>query len=168
MKNIEVNVDENMAVISVNPKLYALEVIYAAAYVLIDKAYFILDGNPKEEIKVLMKPKSKMGGEEINELALKFYNELVNYSVYVMQAAKNQAVREAIIKRAFATNIGGSADDPEAEIKNYPKDLKDKAMEVQIKEKGLYIDDPKGIAKPWTPKKECPAPVSEKDDCKRK
>jgi len=167
MKNIEVDSEENMAIISVNPKLYALEVIYAAAYVLIDKAYFILDGNPEEEIKVLMKPKSKMSNEEINELALKFHDELVNYSVYVMQAAKNQAVREAIIKRAFATNIGGSADDIEVEIKNYPKDLKDKAKAVQIKEKDLYIEDPKGIAKPWTPKKERPA-GSEKDGSKRK
>ncbi len=135
MKNIELKPKENTAVISVNPKVFALEVIYAASYVLLDRAYFILDGNPEEEIKVLMRPKKKLKKNELEELALKFQDELINYSVYVVQAARNQAVREAIIKRAFATNMGAGTGGASTG-KGEPR-----------------IDDPKGIAEPWTPEK---------------
>ncbi len=170
MKNIELKPRENLAVISVNPKVFALEVIYAAAYVLLDKAYFILDGDPEEEIKVTMKPKKKMQKNEIEELALKFYDELINYSMYVVQAARNQAVREAIIKRAFATNLAGDiAAERNSYSKGYSHTLKEKAEEIKMKEENLYIDDPKGIAKPWTPEKAkgLKNPFkSEKNECK--
>jgi His-Xaa-Ser system protein HxsD len=124
--------------ISINPKIYPLEVVHAAAYAVIDKAYVILDGDPAEEIFVELRPKNK---KDMKDLEYKFSNELLNYAVYYNQAKMNKEVREAIVRRVFLTNIQPSepceSEESQAEqLKSYEK-----------------IDDPLGIAKPWTPPK---------------
>ncbi|MCX6802461.1 MAG: hypothetical protein NT067_05125 [Candidatus Diapherotrites archaeon] len=151
MENIELIQKENKAVISVNPKIFPLEIIYSSAYVFLDKAYFVIDGDPKTKIKVIMKAKKKIGKEKLEELALEFHNEMVNYSSYAIQSAKNQAVREAIIKRALATNLGEEAAE---EIAGEEEKAGGKAEKIDFsEEKDLYFDDPEGIAEPWTPEK---------------
>jgi His-Xaa-Ser system protein HxsD len=148
MAKIELLEGGKKAVVPVNGKVFALEVIYSAAYVLLDKAYFLLDGDPATEIKVTIVAKGK---NKAKEIALDFNNELINYSVYVVQAARNQAVREAIISRALATNLG--------EEEEYCKEcdesetLEKKAEEIRMKDDDLYIKDPEGIGEPWTPEK---------------
>jgi len=153
MKNIELVPKEGKAIISVNPKTYALEVVYSAAYVFLDKAYFFLDGDPESDIKVVMKAKNeKIKKKELEKLARDFGNELINYSVYIAQAARNQGVREAIIQRALATNIGSEefcsecAEDTE---------LKESAEQIKMPEEdeSLYLKDPDGISDPWTEEK---------------
>ncbi len=118
------------ATVLINTKLYPPEVIYSAAYVFLDKAFFLFDGDPKKQINVTIKPRKK--GLDLKGLCMEFSNELINYSVYVIQAAKKQAIREAIIRRALATNT-----------------LSDETSEPD--EPGEWLDDPEGIAKPWTP-----------------
>jgi len=151
MKNIELFPKEAKAIVSINPKVFPLEVVYAACYVLLDKAYFILDGNPEKEIKVIIRaknPKIKKG--ELEKIALQLHDELINYATYAVQAARNQAVREAIIKRALATNLAEEEYCAECEEET----LKEKAKEIEMPdEEDLFIEDPEGIAKPWTPEK---------------
>jgi len=137
-ENIKLDKDKGQAIVFINPNIYSLEVVYSAAYVFLDKAYFILDGDPKEKIQVIIKPKNK--DIDLEKLVLDFNNELINYSVYVIQAARKQPIREAIIKRALATNIGSELSFIE-EIEEEPASEED------------WIDDPEGIAKPWTPEK---------------
>jgi len=143
---------EAKAVVSVNPKIFPLEVIYAAAYVLLDKAYFILSGDAEKEIKVVIRAKNeKAGKKELELISLKFHDELINYATYVVQAARNQAVREAIIKRALATNTSESDETeylPEREEEELGKETP-----REEPEEDLFLDDPEGIAKPWTPDK---------------
>ncbi|UCC91388.1 MAG: hypothetical protein JSV39_03685 [Candidatus Aenigmatarchaeota archaeon] len=103
INNLEIDKKGGYLIVSINPKIYPLEVIYSAAYVFLDKAYLIIDGNPKEEIFVQMKPKE--GKKVLEELGNEFNNELVNYSVYVVQAVRNQPLRKAIIERVLLTNI---------------------------------------------------------------
>lgn len=100
MENAEVNGDEG--VVRVNPELFSLSVIYSAAYVFLDKAYFSFGGDPEEEIKVSIKAKE---GEDIIKIIKEFNNELVNYSVYEKQSDRNREIRKAIIERALATNL---------------------------------------------------------------
>jgi len=128
---IRIDQKKREATILVNTKIYAPEVIYSAAYVFLDKAHFLFDGNPNKEITVTVKPKEK--NLDLKKLCLDFSNELINYSVYVIQAAKKQAIREAIIRRALATN---TLPEPETEE---PEEE--------------WLDDPEGIAKPWTPER---------------
>ena len=57
LDNIEVH--KKFAIISINPKLYPLSVIYSAAYWLLDKAHVIIDGDPETEILVEIRPRVK-------------------------------------------------------------------------------------------------------------
>ena len=125
---IKIDPKKNEATVTVNTKLYPPEVIYSAAYVFLDKAHFLFSGDPAKEIIVTVKPKEKL---DLQRLCLDFSNELINYSVYVIQAAKKQPIREAIIRRALATNASDDGCECESDQE--------------------WMDDPEGIAKPWTP-----------------
>jgi len=132
-KVIEVQPKENQIIISINPKIYPLEVIYSAAYMFLDKAYIIIDGNPETEIIVTMKAKKGMNKSELEKIGLNFHNELINYSVYVVQAARNNDIRKAIVERALGTNL----------------EVKETSDDEDID----FIEDPEGIAEQWTPEK---------------
>ena len=48
-------VKKGFVILTVNPKIYPLETVYSAAYTFLDKAYILLDGDPKKEIIVKLK-----------------------------------------------------------------------------------------------------------------
>jgi len=100
--NLEVHKKDNFVIVSVNPKLYPLEVIYSTAYIFINNTYVMIDGDPGEEIIVQLIPKTDT---DIEVLGREFNNELLNYMVYMHRSMKNQGIREAIVQRALATNI---------------------------------------------------------------
>ncbi|PLW80693.1 His-Xaa-Ser system protein HxsD [Candidatus Woesearchaeota archaeon] len=107
-KNIKIENDK--AVLSINPKMYDLEVIYSATYLFLDKSYIILDGDPKKEILVKIKAKK---GKDIEEIAHDFFNELINYSDYKKRADSTRKIRELILQRALATNDPNLVEDDE-------------------------------------------------------
>jgi len=106
--NLEVRKDKNQIIVSVNPKIYPLDIVMSAAYIFIDKAYVIVDGDPNEELFVFLKTKDK--SINLEELGREFNNELINYSFYAAQTIKNMPIREAIIQRAFFTHSADDAD----------------------------------------------------------
>ena len=110
--------------IKINPKIYPLDVIYKAAYVMLDKAFILLDGNPETE--VIVKIKGKNGEDE--KLKDEFSSELLNWAVYKDQSEKNAEIRKTIIQRALLTNG------------------------FEEKKDDDYLDDPEGIAIPWEEK----------------
>lgn len=127
--NLEIHSDH--VVVSVNPKIYDLDVVYSAAYVLMDKAYIVIDGDPEEEIIVEIRAKDKSDNELVGR---DFNNELINYAVYKAQSAANQEIKETIVKRALMTNAG----------EEIVVDVED--------DDSSYLDDPEGIAVPWEEK----------------
>ncbi|MFH1294914.1 MAG: His-Xaa-Ser system protein HxsD [Candidatus Aenigmatarchaeota archaeon] len=129
-KNFEVDKKENSIFVSINPKIYPLEVIYSAAYMFIDRAYLVIDGDPETEIIVQLKAK---GDEDLEKMGFEFQNELVNYAVYVVQAARTSDIRKAIVQKALG--IG---------------EKEEKICECES-ETPEPIDDPLEISKPWTP-----------------
>ncbi len=165
INNLEIDKKGGYIIASVNPKIYPLEVIYSAAYIFLDRAYLLIDGNPEEEIFVQMKPKNK--NENLEKLGNEFNNELLNYAVYVVQAVRNQPLRKAIIERALLTNIAEIEHCPECGCKlEICPDCKEKycptcesehktkeeaKREAEEREEDYVVDDPLGIAKPWTP-----------------
>lgn len=174
INNVEVNKKEGYLIVSISPKIYPLEVIYSAAYVFLDRAYVLIDGNPEEEIFVQMKPKGK---EDLEKLGLEFNNELINYSVYIVQATRNQPLRKAIIERALLTNTGevvekryceecgcemifceecGEYYCPRCEEKYAEEEGRDEEEEKweEVEEDLDFVEDPLGIAKPWKPPEE--------------
>jgi His-Xaa-Ser system protein HxsD len=131
-KNIIINGDGSCKV-SVNPKIYPLDVIYSAAYVFIDKAYIILDGDVNKKVDVMLKPKKEY---DLNKLGFEFSNELLSYSFHKKQSESGKAVKEAILQRALITNDPSIIDD-------------DSLFDDELDE---IFDDPEGIAIPWEEK----------------
>ncbi len=131
--NFEIHKSENCIIVSINPKIYPLDVIYSAAYVFLDRAYVLIDGDPEEEI--IIELKSKTGKENLETLGREFNNELLNYAVYKVQVEKNAAIRQMIIQRALLTN-----------------DSSLKISTGQESGKESYLEDPEGIAIPWEEK----------------
>jgi His-Xaa-Ser system protein HxsD len=124
LKNIEFKKD--CAIIKINPKIFQLDIIYSAAYIMIDKAFIVLDGDPEKE--VLVEVRTKEAGQDLKRTVQEFYEELLNYAVYKSQSERNAGIREIILQRALLTN------DP---------------IYLEMKRKKNQTADPKGIAKKW-------------------
>jgi His-Xaa-Ser system protein HxsD len=87
---------------AINPKVYPLETVYSAAYVFLDRAYVLLDGDPEKEIVITLKSK---GGGDLEELHCEFMNELINYADYRQRAKETIRLRELLMQRALLTNV---------------------------------------------------------------
>lgn len=124
---------DNKVVIFLNPKLYSLEAIYGACYVFIDRAYIFLDGDPKKEIELSIKSKSKMPAKKLEALVGEFQNELLNYALREKLSKANRKIREYIIGKALYYDLADTLKDSE--------DVSDESQE-----------DPLGIAIPWEEK----------------
>ena len=66
MENFEIR--DGSVFVSVNPRIYPLDIIFSAAFIFTDKNYIILDGNPEEEILVQIKPKEKI--DDVGKIAM--------------------------------------------------------------------------------------------------
>jgi len=146
-ENLVINKKEDYCIILVNPKIYELDVIYSAAYVFLDRAYIILDGDPENEIVVELRLKKgtneedigkKEEEEELERLGREFFNELLNYGFYKKQSEKNSKIREAFLQRALVTNVQElrERDDLNVDSEN-------------MEELDRYLDDVEGIKIPW-------------------
>jgi len=134
LPNLEIK--ENLLTVKVNPKVYPLEAVYSAAYVFMDRAYIVLDGDPEKEILVNIKLKS---GGCLEKIGNEFNNELLNYADYLARAKETKKLREMFLQRAIITNDPAMAE-PEEDIDF--DDLEDDDA----------LEDPEGIAVPWEEK----------------
>ena len=138
----EISIEDGSVILKVNPKLYPLEVIYSAAYVFLDRAYVLLDGDPKKEVIVKLMPKEK---HDLKKLGGEFFNELINYADYNKRAKETKSIREMLLQRALITNDPSVLQEGDGEL--------DKIMgELDDNEDSDYLEDPEGIAIPWEEK----------------
>lgn len=131
-----IKIEKDSVILNINPKVYSLETVYSAAYVFLDRAYVLLDGDPEKDILVRLKPKKE---EDLEKLGREFLNELVNYADYKSRAEQTKKIREILLQRALITNdssVGG-----DGEFDDLLEDLEDEEF-----------DDPEGIAVPWEEK----------------
>ena len=91
---------ENSVKVDVDTKLYPLDVIYSAAYVFLDRAYILLDGNPEGRVIVELRPKEEM---DLDKLGNEFNNELLSYAFHKSQLEGTGDVRKIILQRALLT-----------------------------------------------------------------
>lgn len=150
---IKIDEEEKSIIIPINPKIFALEVVYSAAYMFLDKAYILIDGDPEEEIFVQMIPKNENCNlKELKKMALEFENELINYSVYAIQAARTSTIRNAIVQRALGVvkEFEEVSEIPEKEFKEERMIHEETEASESLDE---ALEDPLGIAKPWSPEK---------------
>lgn len=130
LKNIEIDENGEYAVFSVNPAIYPLDLVYSASYIMIEKAFIILDGDPKEKIMVEIRKKKQ--DKDIKTLVREFNEELLNYAVYKVQSEKNKNIREMILQRALLTNNQDSYSKTEKEKDTADKDAEKEASACEI------------------------------------
>lgn len=100
--NIEMQDDKKRVLVHINPKIYSMDVIFSAAYVFIDRAYVVIDGDPEKIVTVLLRSKDD---EDLEKLARDFNEELINYSFYKEKANVNMPLRAAIVQKALEIHI---------------------------------------------------------------
>lgn len=100
--NIEISENGDFAVFSVNSEIYDINIVSSAAYIMIDKAFVILDGDPKTNIKVEIRRKKPE--QDVKKLVEDFNDELLNYKTYHIQSERNKNIREMILQRVLITN----------------------------------------------------------------
>ena len=133
---IYINPSSKSVVVMVNTNIYSLEVIFSAAYVFIDKAYIILDGEPTKEIAVEIRPKVVSSNlEDLDKIAREFYNELLNYSFYNRQSQRTSQLRQTFLQAALITGSSPIEENEEESSSTWSSE-----------------EDPEGIAVPWEEK----------------
>jgi len=124
--------------------LYPLEAAYGAAYVLIDRAYVLLDKS--EDGSILVHVRAKKGKEDeqdLEALAGDFANEALSQVLRSRIARQHKDRLEAIVGQAVrgALGVSGPADDDDLGL----DDLDDDGFLD-------FLEDPLGIAVPWEEK----------------
>jgi len=132
--------------LSLDIDLYPRDVLYAAAYVFLDRAYVLLDRDGSRFL-VHLRGKQALDEATLRALAGEFENELLAQALRHKVVAANQKIIESITTLAIAGAAGGMApgDDPAAEDPVLI-DMQDPADDG-------FLDDPLGIAAPWEAKK---------------
>lgn len=157
-------------IISINPKIYPLEVIYNTSYNFIDRAYIFLDGDPSTSIKIRIKPKSVDDTKSFLKLKNDFMNELVDNALRYQITQKNKILREFIVGTALLGSLGklnpseefftdvqflmkeltSNSNKKDTQLVNKDNEFEDN-NEEELEEESKW-DDPLGIATPWEEK----------------
>jgi len=149
--NIEVNSQENLVLSKINPKIYNMSVVLTTCYVMIDKAYIHIDGDPEKEIIVELRPKKEY---DLEKMAREFEDELVKNAFYNKQHKETLSIKTLMLKRILAMPDKIA----EVYVENKMKDKIDQELELineEMSEEDLdddFFDDPEGIAIPWEEK----------------
>ena len=142
-----IDVDNRTAVLSLDPGLYPIDVIYGAAYSLIDRAYVLLDresiqGGPGVDAKksgrfmVYLRAKAKTHQAALERMSGDFGNELLSQALRRKVVKQNNKIIEEIVTQAIAGAAGAAL----------PQDFVEDDDELD------FLDDPLGIAVPWEEK----------------
>jgi His-Xaa-Ser system protein HxsD len=131
------------AVLSLDRGLYPRDVLYAAAYVFLDRAYVLLDRDGSRFV-VRLRGKQPLDDATLHAMAGEFANELL------AQALRHRVVKanQRIIEDVTSLAITGAAGRPSTEATDDPLliDLDDPADDG-------FLDDPLGLGTPWEAKK---------------
>lgn len=130
--------------LSLDIGLYPREVLYAAAYVFLDRAYVLLD-RVESRFVVHLRGKNPLDEATLRGMAGEFENELL------AQALRHQVVdaNQRIIEDVVAVAIAGASAGVEPDSGPAPEPP---LIDPQDAEDG-FLDDPQGIARPWEPNK---------------
>ncbi len=162
MNGSNVEVFDDYVVVRVDPKLFSLDVIFMAAYVMIGKAHVFLTGDPEKEIRVNLRKGDKFFGS-LEDLGNEFNNELLTYQVYNIQSKRTADLRKLLLTRALFPTFAPQEYPDEEECKEQ-EELGYDTFEPNLPEQNEsdidkfiantdnvdFEKDPDGITIPWT------------------
>lgn len=126
--------------LSLDAGLYPRDVLYAAAYVFIDRAYVLLD-REGGRYAVRLRGKQALDEATLRAMGGEFANELLAQALRLRVVRANQRLIENVASLAIAGAAGPPPRQDAALI-----DLDEPADDG-------FLDDPLGIATPWETKK---------------
>ena len=129
--------DFRTVTVPVDTALYPLDVIYGAAYVLMDRAFVLLTPADAGSVDVKLSGRDPLDDEGLRELGGEFANELTNQALRSTLDESGRKIREYIVAKAHFFHDQGGYD---------VKGLLDATMLE------AFDDDPLDIAVPWEEK----------------
>ncbi len=109
VNNLEIHPDKDWVVVSVNLKVYPLEVVYKAADTFTSKAWIIMNGDADKEVLVKLIPKQGRK-ENLEAIGREFDNELICSMVDMNIFIKNQSMRERFLQKVLPQPAGPQAE----------------------------------------------------------
>jgi His-Xaa-Ser system protein HxsD len=127
--------------LSLDIGLYPRDVLYAAAYVFLDRAYVLLDRDGSRFL-VHLRGKQTLDETALRAMAGEFENELLAQALRYRVVRANRRIIDGITALAIggATGADVTADEPPL-------------VDMQDPGDDGFLDDPNGIAVPWEAKK---------------
>lgn len=130
------------ATLALDASLYPLDVVYGAAYTLIDRCYVLLDKEQGDarggRLLVQLRGKVPLDRVGLEALSGEFGNELLSQALRRKIHKANHAIIEEIVSAALSGAAGASL----------PQDFVAQAEDDDLD----FLDDPLGIAVPWEEK----------------
>jgi len=131
--------------LSLDVGLYPREVLYAAAYVFLDRAYVLLDRNGQRFV-VQVRGKQPLDEAALHAMFGEFENELLAQALRLRVVRANQRIINDITSLAIHGATVGVASSNDALDEPPLIDMTDPGEDG-------FLDDPQGIATPWEVKK---------------
>jgi His-Xaa-Ser system protein HxsD len=137
--------------LSLDMDLYSREVLYAAAYIFLDRAYVLLDRDGGRFL-VHLRGKQVLEEATLRAMAGEFENELLAQELRRMVGKANQKIIEQITNLAITSAAGAEYYDEDFE----PGEAAAGNGSTTDVEGGVndgmdFLEDPQGIATPWEP-----------------
>jgi His-Xaa-Ser system protein HxsD len=135
--------------LSLDIGLYPRDVMYAAAYVFLDRAYVLLDRDGPRFL-VHLRGKEALDEASLRAMAGEFENELLAQALRHRVVKANQRIIDGITALAIGGATGGSEPSGDSMAGEPP------LIDMQDPTEDGFLDDPNGIAVPWEAKKGAP------------
>jgi len=132
--------------LSLDVGLYPRDVLYAAAYVFLDRAYVLLD-RVESRFVVHLRGKRPLDEALLRAMAGEFENELLAQALRHQVVDANQRIIESVVEVAIAGAAGDVEGRSAAGLEGAP------FIDPADPEDG-FLADPQGIARPWEPEKQ--------------
>src|SRR5690242_1449098 len=131
--------------LSLDIGLYPREVLYAAAYVFLDRAYVLLD-RAESRFVVHFRAKHPVEAATLQAMAGEFENELLAQALRHQVVDANQRIIEDVVAVAIAGAAAGVEDDNATGLEGAT------LVELDDPQDG-FVTDAQGIGRPWEPNK---------------
>jgi His-Xaa-Ser system protein HxsD len=138
--------ETSILTLSLDADLYPRDVLYAAAYVFIDRAYVLLD-QAGARFLVHLRGKQALDEAPLRALAGEFANELLAQALRLRVVNANQKIIEQITSLAISGAAGGF--EPAGDGAAGDTAL----IDMRTPGDDGFLNDPLGVAVPWEPAK---------------
>ncbi|MDE1919924.1 MAG: hypothetical protein KGJ09_00725 [Candidatus Omnitrophica bacterium] len=120
--------------VPVDLKVYPLQAIHSSGYAFMDRAHVRLEQDKKDLVGVWLKPKN--GKQDLQELAIEYGDELLNYAHYFTSLKVHGDNMKLLLQRAlFSASPSIVKEAEEKEIENLIKELEAEEKQAPSKAK---------------------------------